>query len=143
MRHSMLVIQILLDNLISSKIRLCPLAHHLDSPFSNHSISHPDQSILTHLSYSMENIEPFPKEGNATLAKRSYYKPWALKTPALVMLLLLTLSLLGMTEFALHALPASSSHGTIEGRTVGGSLPKRQSDNFTVTVTTRYVMSSL
>jgi hypothetical protein len=92
----------------------------------------------------MENIEPFPKEGNATMAKRSYYKPWALRTPALVMLLLLTLSLLGMTELALHALPASSSHGIIDGRisTVIGSLPKRQSDNFTSTATTRFVIPS-
>jgi len=94
----------------------------------------------------MENIEsqsPFLKEGNVTLAKRNYYKPWALTTPALVMLLLLTLSLLGMTEFALHALPASSSNGTIEERTVGGSLPKRQADDFTSTGTTRFVIPSL
>jgi hypothetical protein len=95
----------------------------------------------------MENLEsesPFLKEGKVTLAKRNYYKPWALTTPALFMLLLLTLSFLGLTEFALHALHASSSHGIIEGRisTVIGSLPKRQSDNFTSTVTTRFVIPS-
>jgi hypothetical protein len=94
----------------------------------------------------MENLEsesPFLEKGNVTLAKRNYYKPWGLTTPALVMLLLLTLSLLGMTEFALHALPASSSHGIVEGRTTRSSLSKRQSDNFTSTVTTRFVIPSL
>jgi hypothetical protein len=59
------------------------------------------------------------------------------------MLLLLTLSLLGMTEFVFHALLSSSNHGIIEGVTGGGSLPKRQSDNYTIVVTTRFVISSL
>jgi hypothetical protein len=92
----------------------------------------------------MENIEnqsPFQIEERISLITRNYYKPWVLRTPALTMLLL-TLSLLGLTEFAPHALPASSSHGNIEERTVGGSLPKRQFDNFTVTAATRFVTSS-
>jgi hypothetical protein len=92
---------------------------------------------------NLESGSPFLKGGNVTLAKRNYYKPWALKTPALAMLLFLTLSLSGMTEFALHALPSSSSHGIVEERTTRSSLSKRQSDNFTSTVTTRFVIPSL
>ena len=90
----------------------------------------------------LESESPFLKGGSVTLASRSYYKPWALKNPALVMLLVLTLSLLGMTEFAIYALPASGSDGMIEERTVGRSLPKRQ-DEFTSTATTRFVIRFL
>ena len=95
----------------------------------------------------MENIEPqssSPGEGvGLSKSERKYYKPWGLRSPALGLLLLLTLSLLAMTEFAFHALPKSNRHGIIEKRVISTLLVKPRSDNYVSTVTTTLVLRFL
>jgi hypothetical protein len=79
-----------------------------------------------------------------TLSSRKYYKPWVLRSPSLLFLLAITLTLIGLVEYAFHVLPRAGSNGTIEA--IEGSISgfsynrKRQDDGgYWSTVTTLYV----
>ena len=74
-----------------------------------------------------------------------YYKPWILRTPCLVFLLAIILTLIALVEYGFHALPKSGNNGLV--RAVEGiandyfSNEKRQviaseSDYYISTITT-------
>jgi hypothetical protein len=50
----------------------------------------------------------------ATLGTRSNIKPWILRSPALVILLIITLIFIGLIEYAFHKLPAADGWGQIQ-----------------------------
>ena len=94
----------------------------------------------------MEHVEnqnnPFPDDSKVQPAARKLYKPWILQTPSLALLLFVTLGLLAMTEYAYHSLPMSNSQGITNEVAGLASVPKRNAENYTSTVTTMFVTLS-
>jgi hypothetical protein len=96
---------------------------------------------------SMNNIEsnhPFlakAERRSTTIERKNCYKPWAFSTSTLVLLLIFTLGMLGMIEFAFYALPESDSHGIIEQHVEEVTVMKR--DYYVTTITTTSVLVSL
>src|SRR5947208_1969440 len=75
---------------------------------------------------------------------RSYYKPWVIRPLNLAILLVITIALIILTEYACHILPTANSKGIIDGLLNGTTFNKRQNyaDNYTsTTIVTKYVAS--
>lgn len=76
-------------------------------------------------------------------SSKCYYKPWILRFLSLLVLLITTLSLFGLSEYATAVLPAANSLGLIEGIVEASNLERRQNnaDNYTSTIVTTYEYS--
>jgi hypothetical protein len=68
--------------------------------------------------------------------KSANYKPRMLRWPALVTLLITTLALVGLIEYAFYTLPAADSLGTIEGDFSTTTVVRRD-EGYVYTVVTK------
>jgi hypothetical protein len=76
-------------------------------------------------------------------SSKCYYRPWILRFPSILVLLIITLSLIGLSEYTTVVLPAANSLGLIEGIVEASNLDRRQNyaDNYTSTMLTTYEYS--
>lgn len=70
-----------------------------------------------------------------SVSARASLKPWILKSPALILLLVITLSLIGLIEYAFHSLPSADNLGVIENALHISTVAKR-ADFYVSTVVT-------